>query len=241
MGSVRQQPMYEAGVLGPAAGGMLRPGGLELTGRMLALCALPPNAFLLDVGCGSGQTVKYLHTLGFTRAFGIDRSRQVINAGTSLHPNRPLACASGSALPAGSGQVDGILAECSLSAMADLDGSLTEFQRVLRPGGVLALSDVYARSPAGLPALRSLPISCGLADTTTRAELMEHLQNHGFDILIWEDHSELLKELSTRITLTHGSLGEFWRQSEPAVNPLDMQIAIHKAKLGYYFLIARKV
>ena len=51
-----------------------------------------------------------------------------------------------------------VLAECSLAAMAHLEETLAEFRRVLVPAGRLALSDVYVRSPQGLPALRSIPL-----------------------------------------------------------------------------------
>ena len=38
----------------------LRPGGLELTDRIVALARLPRGARVLDVGCGSGATVAHL-------------------------------------------------------------------------------------------------------------------------------------------------------------------------------------
>ena len=61
----------------------------------------------------------------------------------------------------------------------------------------------------------------------------------GFDIQVWEDHSEALKYLASQIALAHGSLSGFWRRSEPAADPMDIQIALDKAKLGYYLLVAR--
>jgi hypothetical protein len=124
--------------------------------------------------------------------------------------------------------------------MSNLESVLAEFKRVLHSGGLLALSDVYARNPEGLPALRALPTSCGLSDATTQSELFSRLQAHGFEIFIWEDHSETLKYLAAQMILAHGSMSEFWNMAEPAANPMDLQIAISKAKLGYYLLVARK-
>ena len=46
--------------------------------------------------------------------------------------------------------------------------------------------------------------------------------------------------LGVQIILSYGSVQRFWSQSEPAADPLDIQIAIGKAKLGYYLLVAQK-
>lgn len=234
------QPMYQNGSLSQVTGGPLRPGGLDLTERMLTLCDLPVNARILDVGCGTGSTVETLLGAGF-QAVGLDRSELLLQTALTLRPNLPLACGWGKSLPLASAGMDAVLAECSLSAMSDLEGVLAEFQRVLRPSGRLALSDIYARNPDGLPALRALPLSCGLRDALTENELLAKLQAHGFEILAWEDHSETLKYLAAQMILAHGSMSEFWSHSEPYADPFELQIAISKAKLGYYLLVVKKV
>jgi hypothetical protein len=50
----------------------------------------------------------------------------------------------------------------------------------------------------------------------------------------------VLKYLAAQMILSHGSMREFWGHSEPDADPLDIQIAIGKAKLGYYLLVAGK-
>lgn len=230
---------YENGALSQATGGPLRPGGLDLTARLLELCQLSPGAHVLDVGCGTGSTVEGLRKTGACHAFGIDRSELLLQTAMILHPGLPLSCSWGKALPVASAVMDTVIAECSLSAMSDLEAVLDEFQRVLRPGGRLALSDVYARDPAGLASLRALPLSCGLRATLSQADLVARLRAHGFEVQIWEDHSDTLKYLAAQMVLAHGSMSEFWSKSEPAADPLDLQIAISKARLGYYLLVAQ--
>jgi SAM-dependent methyltransferase len=234
------QPIYENGSLSQVTGGPLRPGGLDLTERMLMLCDLPVNARILDVGCGSGSTVEKLQKMGF-QAVGVDRSKLLLQTALTPHPNLLLACGWGKSLPLSSSRMDTVLAECSLSAMSDLEGVLAEFKRVLCPGGRLGLSDIYARDSQGGQALRALPLSCGLRDVLTQEELTARLQALGFEIIVWEDHSETLKYLAAQMILAHGSMSEFWSKSEPAANPFELQIAIGKAKLGYYLLVARKI
>jgi ubiquinone/menaquinone biosynthesis C-methylase UbiE len=233
--------MYENGSLSKATGDKtLRPGGFDLTERLLTLCELSADSQIVDVGCGTGGTVEYLLDAGFAHAIGIDRSELLLQTGICRRPSLSLACAWSKSLPIASGQVDAVFSECSLSAMFDLDGSLTEFRRILRSGGQLALSDIYARNAEGLPALHALPLSCGLRKAMTREQLTENLQAHGFETIVWEDHSEMLKQLIGQMIFAHGSMREFWSRSEPEADPMEHQAAVSKAKLGYHLLVARK-
>lgn len=233
------QPLYENGTLAQTTGGPLRPGGLDLTRRLLALCHLSAHDRILDAGCGSGMTLEYLRKAGFIHALGIDRSETLLRTGVGRFPDAGLACTLGHALPFADDQMDAILAECSLSAMGDMERTLTEFRRVLHPGGWLLLSDVYVRAPEGIPALRALPLNCGLSTALTQVDLAARLQAHGFEISTWEDHSETLKYLIAQMIWQHGSLNKFWNQAVPGVDPLEVQNAVNKARLGYYLLVAR--
>ncbi len=240
--SVPPVSVYETDAFGRTDQGQsLHPGDLDLTRRMLDLCQLPVGAHVLDVACGTGATVEALNARPDVFAIGVDRSELLLQTGLLRNPSLALVCAWGKALPVASALVDAVLAECSLSAMADIPLVLAEFQRVLRQGGRLALSDIYARRPEGLPFLQSLPLACGLRDALSQAELERLLQEHGFEIQTWEDHSGQLQDFSQQAVRRYGSASEFWQQAEPEADPLDVLIAISRARLGYYLLIARKV
>jgi arsenite methyltransferase len=235
------QPMYEQGFLCAGNGGSFHPGGLELTRHLLACCQPPTAARLLDVGCASGSTVEYLlHQTTAVHPVGIDCSAQLLQRGIQQHPHLPLVRALGESLPFASSSIDLILAECSLSAMSDPQGALAEFQRILLPSGQLAISDIYIRNPAGLPALHALPLTCGLRAALPKNELFSLLDAHGFKTLFWEDHSETLKHLTSQLTSAHGSISQFWRLSEPAADPLDIFLALNQAKLGYFCMVCSK-
>jgi arsenite methyltransferase len=239
-GLAARQAMYENGSLGRVTGGPLRPGGWTLTERMLSQCELCAVDTVLDVGCGDGSTVRYLLENHTIHAIGLDNSVRLLRQGHLQASHIPFTCALGTSIPIASRQIDLVLSECSLSAISNADSFLSETWRVLRYGGRLAISDVYIRDPAGTQSLRALPLTCGLRDAFELPELMQCLQKHGFEILAWEDHSEALKNLAGQVALSHGSISDFWSQSEPQVNPLDIVLAISRARVGYFVLIAKK-
>ena len=228
--------VYEDPALREALGDILRPGGLALTDEALASCKLPPAARVLDIGCGSGHTVAHLRGHHGLAAVGIDTSALLLASGRSREPVLPLVLAQGERLPIGDGELDAVLAECSLSLMADVDAALAEFRRVLRPGGRLVLADLYARVPDGhsRPEERQ-PVSC-LRGALTRAQIEGKLTEHDFGIMTWQDRSDTLKVLAARLILAGVSPAQFWGGTCG-----DAADAIASLKPGYYWLVASKV
>ena len=209
--------LYEGELLAAASGPALRPGGLDLTARALEVCAFPPGAKLLDVGCGRGASVAWLRRQGLDAA-GIDRSATLVAAGQAA--GLPVARAEAETLPTGDDFLDGLLCECVLSLMAEPARALAEFARVLRPGGRLILSDLYRRAA----------VDQGLLPE--RRQLEAWLAAAGFTLRVWEDHTPRLAELAAQLLLTHGSL-----EAICAALPGDGWVA---ERPGYFLLVAEK-
>jgi arsenite methyltransferase len=233
--------VYEQDAIRCVTGEAIRPGGLALTERVLAFLSPPTGARVLDVGCGAGASVDYLSDGHGLVALGLDPSALLTRSGRRRRPGLPLLQGQGERLPVADGEIDVILAECSLSVMADADRALAECRRVLRRGGALVVSDVYAREPALIPALRQLPVTCCLRGAVSYQEINARLQAHGFRILLWEDHSDVLKQLAVRIIMAHGSMARFWcRTSGGCADGSSIQQVIVQSKPGYFLLIAKK-
>lgn len=218
--------LHESPLFRQACGPALRPGGLELTDRGIALCRFPGEADILDVGCGSGITVGHLRDVHGHRVRGIDISDALLAEGIQRDPTLPLLHAPAEEIPFPDGSLDALFCECVLSLLDDPVGAVAEFHRVLRPGGKLVVSDLYLRrtlrdgSGGG-------PKSRGIASS---GEIQGWLVAAGFDgILLWEDHSQRLAELAGRIMLTHGSL-----------ECLKGLCDCDEGKPGYYLLVTEK-
>jgi arsenite methyltransferase len=234
--------VYEKIAATDAAADGIRPGGLELTERALARSRLRPHSLILDVGCGTGVTAAWLtHVYGFP-AIGIDTSSALLSQGRMKNPGLAFIRAPGEKLPFPDEIADGIIAECSLSVMNDPGGTLDEFRRVLKIGGRLILSDVYARNPEGAHQLKQISPACCLRGAIPKEDLLTELANRRFRIDLWEDHSDLLARFAAQLIFSYGSMNRFWSRS--SVGPIDVEEirrAVYDAKPGYYLLIAQKI
>jgi SAM-dependent methyltransferase len=235
--------LYETRVLRDVTGPVIRPGGFDLTDRGVAYCGLAPGARLLDVGCGTGAAVDHLRRHHGLAAMGIDRSEALLEEGLRSHDGFPLVRGRAEALPVGDGCVQAVLCECVLSLCPDPPCTLREALRVLQPGGYLVLTDVYARGPSA-PAHKTgrQNVSCCLQGAVNRDTAQTRVMAAGFDLLLWEDHSLLLKQLAAQLVWTYGSLDAFWS----AVYGPDAPAAAHNGgaggchRPGYFLLVARK-
>jgi arsenite methyltransferase len=222
----------------------IRPGGLALTARALSLSLWPPGARVLDLGCGSGAALRYLIGQGGLHAWGLDLSNQLLGQGRERAPELPLIRARSEELPCAAASLDGILAECSLSLIEDVDRVLRECFRVLKTGTVLLIHDVYARQPEGVAGLENLPARCCLAGAVSRQEWLARLTDAGFRVLLWEDHTAALKEFAAWVIFSFGSLEAFWCNAGGQARSAaarEIQETVARSSPGYFLLLARKV
>jgi len=114
-----------------------------------------PRAAILDYGCGYGRTLAELSVAGYENPFGVDfseamlaRARVAILRTNELQTNSlspGLARNDGHSLPFKNDSFDAVLLFAVLTCIPDNNEQrylLAEVERVLRPGGLLYVSDV---------------------------------------------------------------------------------------------------
>ncbi len=121
---------------------------------------LRPDARVLDLGCGYGRATNELAQLGYD-ALGVDPAAGMIARGKRLFPELDLRVWSGASLPFEPACFDAALLITVLTATPGDDDQralIAELRRVLAPGGLLLVSDLFlqddpknrARYAAGL-------------------------------------------------------------------------------------------
>ena len=94
---------------------------------------------VLDVGCGSGRWLKLAQASGARRALGLDNSAAMLR---QVGPSA--AQATMSALPFPAASFDLLLCGLAIGHLPDHRPALAEMARVLRPKGLLLLSDFHS-------------------------------------------------------------------------------------------------
>jgi malonyl-CoA O-methyltransferase len=112
----------------------------------------------LDLGCGSGRYLRLLADRGVPEVVGADLSRAMLER--AREAGCALVRAGVSKLPFAAESFDLVVCALVVGHVPSLDPVIAEAARVLRPGGVLAYSDLH---PAGTLAgwERSLPDAQG--------------------------------------------------------------------------------
>jgi SAM-dependent methyltransferase len=232
--------LYESKEMRAVTGPTIRPGGLTLTERALAFCRLPAGARVLDVGCGVGATVEYLSQEHHYAAFGVDLSSLLLKEGIERGPNLALLQGAAESLPFRDESFSALFCECVLSLLHDPVSVLKEFARVLNPGGTLILSDVYARMPDEASSLQRLPLRSCIKGAVGIRQIIAWVEESGLSVVLWEDHSALLKQLAAQLIFSFGSLNAFWATTCSEGLPDAIEATVKRASPGYYLLIARR-
>jgi arsenite methyltransferase len=218
--------LYEQPLFRQAAGPEFRPGGLALTDELASECGLEPGAVVLDLACGVGSTASQLARSWGVTMVGLDCSPGFIEEARARDPEVSWVVGRADAIPYANGHFDAVFCECFLSTVDEPAKVLREVRRVLRPGGRLAMSDMYLRQPGAAPSSREIPL----------------LERTGFAVRTWRDRSDTLKTLIASLIFAYGSAAAFWAAAcgadEGGAHEGDAG-RLAAAKPGYYLLVAQ--
>ncbi len=196
------QALYGNPLVELVVGESLHPGGLDGTRQLLEASGLRPGQRLLDAGCGLGASARVAAAGYGLRVDAVDADASVLERAEARSLGGSVAWhrADIAALPFDDQTFDGALAECVLSTLARED-ALAELRRVLRPGGVLAMSDVETDGDpiAALAEHRLLGAAMCITDAWRPGELPARLGAAGFRLERRWDRSTAILTLLDRI------------------------------------------
>ena len=220
-------------------GDSFRPGGTRLTERLGRILNLTAGTRLLDVAAGKGESAMFLAERFGCEVVGIDYSLKNVDSGNQaasakgLHGKVTFQWADAESLPFPASSFDAVICECAFCTFPDKPSAAREFNRVLRPGGRVGLSDL-TRHGALVPDLES-PLSWFVCIGGARplSEYTGLLSNAGFAATATEIHNDALTELVSQIRTRLLAVEVMVRLQKVALPDLDFEAAKNIAKHAF--------
>lgn len=249
--------LYQSEIARLLLGESFHPGGIRLTEHLGALLHLNPQQRVLDVASGSGRSAIALAQRFNCQVLGVEYSSTAVTTATEAAQAAGVAHlvtfqqGDAECLPVADKTFDAALCECAFCTFSDKPAAASEFQRVLKPGGQLGLSDLTRTTdvPTELQGLLAW-IAC-LADAQPVNAYTRYLADAGLTVTLVEAHNEALHEMVQQIRgklLGAELLVRLKKLDLPA--PLDFEqartlvkaaaTAIQMEKFGYVVIQASK-
>lgn len=208
---------YESAEFNRALEESLHPGGLDITERVVERIGIDSSMRVLDLACGRGTSACFIARTSGCRVTGIDLSEKSLSFArerASLQGVSRLAefqRADVEELPFSEDSFDVVICECSFSLQRNKPIVAKEIARVLRPGGVLGMSDVFLRNELDADLKAAAPYDCCFTNAETLSSYSALFRGFGLRQREVEDHSlSMTVDASKRLINEYGSIESFW-------------------------------
>lgn len=188
---------------------VLRPGGRELTNRMIEALNINPGDDIVEFAPGVGFTASLACAKNPRSYTGVDRNREALSlADKSIrHPNKRMILADASETGLPSESATKVYGEAMLTMQSKLQKKaiVQEAARLLKPGGYYGMhelsiypDDISEEIKRGLYRDLSLHIKVNARPLTTQ-EWTELLESEGFEIVTVDHNPMYLLELKRMV------------------------------------------
>jgi ubiquinone/menaquinone biosynthesis C-methylase UbiE len=188
---------YEQKWVQAVLGDSFHPGGADLSARLVRGLHLPAKSRVLDVACGIGTTALLMAREFGLNVVGLDAGAANVAKAEGLLRGETATFVTGNAiaLPFPDGSFDALVCECAVSTFADQARVAAEFARVLKPGGVVGITDmvIEAELPADIAGVIA-PWTC-LAAARSVVGYQSIFLSAGLRVVEYADESSPLRKL----------------------------------------------
>lgn len=209
---------------------IFRPGGFTLTDLGAKQARIAKQSKVLDIGCGSGATLRHLQDLYGCRAAGIDISPACVSAASQLLPEADILHADACALPFEDRSFHAAFMECTLTLFSDPRAALSEAFRILVPKGTLVVS-TFTREQGD---------SLIVGGAVCLDQLLPILRSIGFSKIHCTDHSDLLVQYVADLIFEYGSLRAYLEQATHALGGTILSCDLSPKDTRYHMITAQK-
>ncbi len=195
---------YEQDWVRDLLGESFHPGGPDLSARLVHSLNLPEEARVLDVACGIGTTTLMMARQFGLDAVGVDFSEANIEKARQASAQTPPVIVSffqrnADSLMLPSASLDAVVCECAVSTFSNQSQVVDEFARVLKPGGVVGISDMVVNGELPDEVARHVaPWTC-MSEARTVAGYQQLFLDAGFSIAHYADESHTLLDLVSQL------------------------------------------
>jgi SAM-dependent methyltransferase len=150
--SVDEDPTYFE--LHAYSGATKHVGGLSTTKELIELCGIDERTHVLEVGCGTGATARYLAKKLGCRVMGVDIRASMVERATERATRAHVGdrvdfrVADATDLPFEDATFDVVLVESVTTFIEDKAAAIREYGRVIKPGGCVGLNEeIWHQTP----------------------------------------------------------------------------------------------
>jgi arsenite methyltransferase len=193
--------LYESDFAKLLLGECFHPGGLRLTERLGHLLQLGPHTRVLDVASGNGASAFFLAENFGCSVTGIDYGKHNVEAANAAATERGVSLrvrfeqADAEQLPFADTSFDAAICECAFCTFPDKARAAREFARVLRPGGIVGISDLTCSGELSKELVSLFVWIACIADALPIEQYQEWFSSAGLIPRGTESHDEALLEM----------------------------------------------